>query len=196
MSWRSGARFPTRVLCASCLLAGSFLPGVAGGAGALTPEAAAAVQRLFPAGSIVGLGHEREGGVLFYEVVVRDGGETVEIEVTPSGAVGEIETEVALADLPPSVREKIVAVTGGRIGEIERCEVRGVPRNGTFAPIRPRVFYEVSYEVDGAWREFAVRAEGGPAFEHEEEGEYGDKDGLHGDKDDLLADKDRLDPST
>ena len=135
----------------------------AGGYDGLPPEAAAAVQALFPDATLVAIGQEREYGVFYYEVALRTGEATIELEVTTDGVVGEVETEVALADVPPPAQAEIARLTGGGpVGHVERHEVRGVPRGSTFAPVDPPVvFYEVTYERDGIRREVSVASDGG-----------------------------------
>jgi len=134
----------------------------AGGPKELTPAASAAVKGRFPAGSIVAVSQEREGGVRYFEVAVQDGPRRVEIEVTAEGTIGEIESVVALDDLPQAVRDAIRTLTaGGSVEVVERHEVRGEPWGGAFVPVEPaRIFYEVKSRMDGALREFAIGPDG------------------------------------
>lgn len=128
----------------------------------LTSEAEAAVTVLFPGATILGVGQEREHGVVYFEVNLRDGEQLIELEVTPSGAVGEVETAISMADLPGAVGEEIDRLTrDATTAEIERHEIRGVPEGGTFIPVDPpSVFYEVEYLADGVRREIALTPDG------------------------------------
>src|SRR5262245_47646599 len=87
-------------------------PAPAGASEELTPQARAVVQALFPDAAVIGVQRETEGGVSYFEVDVRRGDERIEIEVTAEGAVGEIETRVALADVPQAARAGILSLCG------------------------------------------------------------------------------------
>ncbi len=138
---------------------------------ALTPQAETALRNLFPAAQILAVATERERGVRYYEVALRQGQGNIEIEVAPDGSVGEIETRVAPAEVPRAAMEGILQATGGSaVLEVERHEVRGAPQNGTFIPVQPpRVFYEARYEVEGVRREVAVSPDGSPLAADEAE---------------------------
>ncbi|NLF16887.1 MAG: hypothetical protein GX595_06465 [Lentisphaerae bacterium] len=112
------------------------------------PEAAfTALQASFPGATIDEVEAERERGVPYFEVEMTHAGREVEVEVTADGMIGEIETEVAAADLPTAVAAKAQeAAGGGRLGTAERHEVRGVPLYGTFAALaEPVVVYEIPF---------------------------------------------------
>jgi uncharacterized membrane protein YkoI len=144
------------------LVGGADLGVSAGGRESLPAPAADAVRQLFPAASIVAVGQEREDGVLYYEVVLREGNETIEMEVTPDGTVGEVESRVELAAVPEIVRQAISRQAGrATVREIERHEIRGAPDGGVFVPVDPpRVLYEVAVELDGVRREVIIGADG------------------------------------
>jgi hypothetical protein len=146
----------------------------------LTTAAAAAVKKSFPTATIMGVGQEREQGVLYYEVVLRDRGERVEVEVTPDGAIGEIESVVSIADVPQAAREQILRnVLGTDVTRVERHEVRGAAKGGTFVPVNPpAVFFEVEYQDNGRWREFLVAEDGTrPRLEEDDEEDDDEDDG-------------------
>jgi hypothetical protein len=144
----------------------------AGQTGDLTPEAVAAVKALYPHADVVAVGREREQGVLYYEVAIRDGGQRIEIEVTADGAIGETETEVALSDLPRTVQDGISSLTrGAPVATVERHEIHGVARGETFAPLeRAVVAYEVEFDDGGVRREVAVDESGKPLSLRDYEG--------------------------
>lgn len=139
----------------------------------LTVAAASAVKKLFPRALLEVVGVEREGGVQYYEVAVREGTQRLEIEVTADGAIGEIETEVTSADLPQAARDGMLkSAAGAALREIERHEVRGVPKNGSFAAVDPPlVFYEAKYEAGGVWKEIAVAQDGSLLPAEDDDGE-------------------------
>jgi hypothetical protein len=157
----------------------------AGGAEQLPPPAVAAVRRLFPAASVTGVGQEREQGVLYYEVVLREGNARIEVEVSPDGGVGEVERVVALAAVPQVVRDGISRRIGGApVREVELHEVRGVPRGGVFVPLDPpRTVYEVACDLDGVRTELAFRADGTPLSEEDDRDADADDDDDDGDDD-------------
>jgi hypothetical protein len=140
-----------------CFLAIPFSP-----AAELTPAATAAVNRLYPDATVVTVGQGRDDGVHYYEVVVRLGGDEIEIEVTPAGGIGEIARRVELADLPKEVREGISKATNGaRIAEVDRLEVMGFTMGGVFRPLDPPVImYEVLFERNGSRKAVSVGSHG------------------------------------
>ena len=142
----------------------------------LTPAAAAAVNGLYPGAIVTGVEQEREDGVLYFEVAVRLGGEAIEIEVTPEGGIGEIETRVAMADLPKDVRDGISRLTkGARIAQVERHEVKGFAMGGVFRHVDPAVvLYEVEFERDGVRGEVAVGTNGEPLLLTDDDSEDDD----------------------
>ena len=164
------------------LILGAWTLGAAGGK--LPPQAKAAVRALYPAAELLEVHRERERGVSYYEVVVRQQDDRIEIEVAPDGAVGEIETRVAIADAPEAVRNAILARTDGAAPRrVERHEIRGVPGGSSFVPVEPpRTVYEVVLEVDGVRQELLLGADGtalvadDDAAEEEGEDEEPDED--------------------
>jgi hypothetical protein len=146
----------------------------------LTPAAAAAVKALFPEATVMGVGQEREQGVLYYEVVVSNAGGRVEVEVTADGSIGEIESVVSITDVPEAAREQILSNTRGtKITRVERHEVRGVPQDGTFVPADPPVvLYEVGYDDNGRRKEFVVSEDGSrsPFGEEDDDDNGSDED--------------------
>jgi hypothetical protein len=172
----------------------STIPDVrAGDAGDLTPEAVAAVKALYPNADIIGVGREREHGVLYYEVAIRDADQRIEIEVTADGAVGEVEMEVPMSDLPRAVQEGISSLTrGASVAEVERHEIHGVPRGETFAAVAPpTIAYEVEFKEDGAWKEIAVGEDGSPlSMTDHEDMDSDDGDSESSDSDSSSSDDD------
>jgi hypothetical protein len=117
------------------------------------PEAVkAAIEKSFPGATIQKLGREREEGVQYFEVDLRQGNQEFSAEVSAEGTIGEVETEVAAKDLPEAVTAKIKELAAGaEIKSAEKHEVRGVPLYGTFAALaEPVIVYEVKYRAPGA----------------------------------------------
>ena len=125
---------------------------------ALPAVAAKTIEAAFPKATIMGIGRERENGVMFYEVNLKQDGKTIEVEVSADGVIGEIESIVGLQDVPKDVADSIVKVTqGGRIKQIERHERRGVISSGRLVKLdKPKVMYEVDFNLGGKRRKTAV----------------------------------------
>ncbi len=143
----------------------------------IAPRASAAVAQIFPGAAVLGYGEETEGDVAFYEVKVEFGDRQAQVEVTADGRVGEIESVVPAEGLPQPVRATLTRLTeGGSVTEIEKHEVRGVPRRGTFEPVVPPAMqYEVSYVIDGARRQRTI-GQNGELLAAESDDDGGDDD--------------------
>ncbi|MFL6207355.1 MAG: hypothetical protein ACJ74W_00805 [Pyrinomonadaceae bacterium] len=75
---------------------------------------------------IRGLAQETEAGLTNYEVELRVNGHTKDVLIDPTGAVVEIEEQVALASLPPAARAAIEQQAGkGKIGVVESITKAG-----------------------------------------------------------------------
>jgi hypothetical protein len=112
------------------------------------PEAVkAAIVASFPGATIKAVQRERERKVTYYEVEIAWKDQELEVEVAPDGALGEVTQELKEADLPAEIAAKIKALVGtGKLNEVERTEVRGVPRGNTFKPQSPpKIVYEITY---------------------------------------------------
>jgi uncharacterized membrane protein YkoI len=148
----------------TCLLMGPFEPAY--GANVQDPSedlpkaAAEAVKKSFPNATIIGVGREREHGVMLYEVNLRENGKTFELEVTADGVIGEIESVKTLRELSPDLADRVREATkGGRITEIERHERRAKFQDGRALPLEhPTVAYEVTYYLDGQRHSAVIRA--------------------------------------
>jgi len=143
----------------ACCVAVLCVPAYAGSK--LPAKATEAVKAAFPKAQIVGVGRERENGVMYYEVNLKEDGKRFELEVTPDGAIGEIEGVLGIDDLPADVREIVAKATEGasRI-RIEKHERRGRAKNGTFVPLaQPTERYEVKYYLKGKRRRLWLDAQ-------------------------------------
>jgi uncharacterized membrane protein YkoI len=100
--------------------------------------------------SVRGLSKEVEGGNTFYEVELRINGHTKDVLIDPSGAVVEIEEEVALASVPPLVKAGIDKHSGG--GKIVLVE--SITKNGSI------VAYEAHVKTGRKYSEVKVSPDG------------------------------------
>jgi hypothetical protein len=161
-----GIRVPGWWFGLTSLVLGTLLLAPPTGAAEETQElptaAAAAVKKLYPDAEIVDVAHEREEGVTYYEVGLRDGDARIEMEVTADGKVGEIETAVVWKDVPEQIRQQILAETGGaKPSAVERHHVHGVPEGESFRRVDPPIeLYEIEYEVAGERREISIASSG------------------------------------
>lgn len=156
-------------------------PALARGSVQLPAAAKQSVLKEFPGAKITEVEREREGGVNCYEVELKWKGREIEVEVAADGSIGEIEEELRLGDLPDKIAAKVKELVGdGTIKEIERAEVRGVPRNGTFQPrAKPKTIYEVEYVKDGREHEAELLVDGDGILvaTHDDEDDDDDDDG-------------------
>jgi hypothetical protein len=102
--------------------------------------------------TIRGCVKDKENGKLIYEVETLKDGRSRDIELDASGAVLEVEQEVAASTLPAAVSDAIVrTANGGTVGKIE-----SVTRKGTIAS------YETTIMKNGHRREVAFSPQGAP----------------------------------
>ncbi|MCX5671703.1 MAG: hypothetical protein NTU94_10335 [Planctomycetota bacterium] len=90
------------------------------------PEAAAkAINAAFPGATIAKVKAEDEDGMEVFEVELKIDKAEIEVTVTPCGIILEVETEVALKDVPEKARAAISkAAEGAQIKEIAKEEIR------------------------------------------------------------------------
>lgn len=158
--WQTGC-----LLMMACFLFGSmgrtYAAEAEGSPSALPPAASDAVKAAFPGAAIAGIEREREGGVTLYEVSLTVDGQLIEVEVSPEGIIGEIESALSLRDVPEDIADSIVKATkGGEIALIERHERRGAVESGRWVKLeRPQVMYEVRYSLDGTRRRIVLTSD-------------------------------------
>jgi uncharacterized membrane protein YkoI len=94
------------------------------------PEAAAkAIKDAFPLATIAKVKAEDEDGMKMFEVELKQDKAEIEVTVAPDGTIVEIETEVALKDVPEAARAAISkAADGAQIKEIAKEEIRAEVR--------------------------------------------------------------------
>ena len=85
------------------------------------------VQEQSKGATIRGLSKETENGKTFYEVELKVNGHNKDVLMDSTGAVVEIEEEVAIASLPPAVKAQLEKQAGhGKIGMVESLTKNGV----------------------------------------------------------------------
>jgi|SRR5579883_351631 len=62
-----------------------------------------AAKKRFPKAEVVGVEKETENGKTFYEVEMKEAGKTIDVIVTPEGAISKIEKQIDAKDLPKAV---------------------------------------------------------------------------------------------
>ncbi len=107
--------------------------------------------------TIVGFAEEKEHGKTFYEVEMKVNGHSKDVLIDPSGAVVEVEEEVAMDSLSPAVKSGLVA----KAGKGKLVLVESLTKNDKL------VAYEAQVEKAGKKSEVQVGPDGKP-LKHEE----------------------------
>ena len=115
--------------------------------GQVSPAAADAIKKAFPAASITKATLESGGALKLYEVGLAQGQQTMETTVSAEGQLVEVETVVALSEVPKPVEDAVTKAVGdGKLIKLEKVEHRGKVQAGKFVPLDPpEVFYEAKY---------------------------------------------------
>ena len=107
--------------------------------------------------AILGFSQEKENGQTFYEAEMKVNGHTKDILIDTTGAIVEVEEEVALGALSPEVKAGLTARTGqGKILKVE-----------TIKKHDKLVAYEAQITTNGKKSEVQVGPDGKP-LDHEE----------------------------
>ena len=107
--------------------------------------------------TIRGFSEEKENGKTYFEVEMVVNGHAKDVTIDPTGAVTEVEEEVAFDSLPPAVKEGLKAKAGtGKIAKVESI----TKRNAVVA-------YEANVVTGGKKSEVQVGPDGKP-LDHEE----------------------------
>lgn len=110
------------------------------------------VQQQSEGATLSGLSKEVEHGKTYYEAELKVNGHSKDILIDSAGSIVEVEEEIAIAALPPSVRTAIEAKAGrGRIIKVE-----SITKNNTL------VAYEAQVNTAGKKSEIKVGPEGNP----------------------------------
>ncbi len=115
----------------------------------LPPAVQRTVQEQSKGATIKGLSTEVEHGKTIYEVEMTVNGHGKDVSMDASGAVIEVEEEVALGSIPAAARAAIEkAAAGGKIAKVEKV-TRG-----------KEIAYEAALRKDGKRSEVRVSADG------------------------------------
>jgi uncharacterized membrane protein YkoI len=107
--------------------------------------------------TILGFSQEKENGQTFYEAEMKVNGHTKDILIDTTGAIVEVEEEVALGALSPEVKAGLTARTGqGKILKVE-----------TIKKHDKLLAYEAQITTNGKKSEVQVGPDGKP-LDHEE----------------------------
>jgi uncharacterized membrane protein YkoI len=107
--------------------------------------------------TVKGFSQEKENGQTFYEAEMTVGGHSKDVLIDTSGAVVEVEEQVALDALPAAVKDGLQAKAGkGKIGKVE-----SITKHDKL------VAYEAKVQTDGKKSEIQVGPDGRP-LDHEE----------------------------
>jgi hypothetical protein len=124
---------------------------------ALPPAVEATVAAQSAGATIKGFSEEKEDGQTFYEAEMLVNGHSKDILMDTSGAIVEVEEEVAIGDLPAEVKAGLSAkADGAKIGKVETITKKG-----------RLVAYEAHIVKDGKKSEVQVGPDGKP-LDHEE----------------------------
>lgn len=123
----------------------------------LPPAVEKTVAEATKGATIKGFSKETEHGKTSYEVAMVANGHAKDLEIDSTGAIVEVEEEVAQSTLPPSVAAGLSAkAAGGKILKVE-----SLTKNGKL------VAYEAKVEASGKKREIQVGPDG-KALDHDE----------------------------
>jgi uncharacterized membrane protein YkoI len=145
------------------LSAGLFLAGICSAQekkikrSDLPPAVEKAVGEVSKGATIKGFSEETDKGKTTYEVEMVVNGRSKDVELDPSGAIVEIEEQVAMDSLPASVTAGLTAKSAG--GKIRNVET--ITKNGKL------VAYEAHVDTAGKKSEIQVGPDGRP-LDHQE----------------------------
>ena len=123
----------------------------------LPPAVEATVAAQSTGASIKGFSVEKEDGKTFYEAEMVINGHSKDILMDATGAVVEVEEEVAIGELPPDVRTGLLTMAGSaKITKVESLTKRG-----------QLVAYEAQIVKDGKKSEVQVGPNGKPLAHQE-----------------------------
>jgi hypothetical protein len=113
----------------------------------VSPSAAEAVKKAFPAASVDETVAESDGALKLYEVELTEGQREVTVTVSAEGTIIEVETVMALNEVPKPVEEAVTKAVGdGKLDKLEKVEHRGKVRAGKIEMLDTLdVLYEAKY---------------------------------------------------
>jgi len=117
-----------------------------------------AIETLYPQ-AVIGKAKVEEEGLKVYEVELKQDGQEFEVTVAADGTIVDIESELAVEDIPAAVAEALAKVAKG-------AKITEVDEDVTYAVVtltklnEPRVSYEAEVTIDGKKCEVEVAADG------------------------------------
>jgi hypothetical protein len=113
----------------------------------VSPPAAEAVKTAFPAASVAKATVESGGALKLYEVELSQEQREITVTVSAEGRIVEVETTMALSEVPKPVEEAVKKAVGdGKLTKLEKVEHRGTVQAGKITALDPPdVFYEAKY---------------------------------------------------
>ena len=89
-----------------------------------------------------------------YEIKIKDGTSTIELNVTDAGVITDYEKEITLKDLPKAVADTVAAKHPGKTPKVVEEFYTVKDGKGTLA------YYEVLFEIDGKDVELEILPDG------------------------------------
>jgi uncharacterized membrane protein YkoI len=135
----------------------------------LPSAAAEAIKAAFPNAKVEEVELEKECGLDVYEVELKLEDESeVEVEIAPDGTIVEIETEIAMKDVPVPAAEVIQAADAdAKIEEVQKIEIRAeIKKAEDDKPAqlvkldKAKIVYEAELKKDDKEGEITVAADG------------------------------------
>src|SRR5262249_33197974 len=65
------------------------------------------VKKRFPKAALVGASTEKVGDKTIFEIEIKEAGKTIDVTLTPEGAITMIEKEIAITELPKGAKEAV-----------------------------------------------------------------------------------------
>lgn len=150
-----------KMVCFMVLIAAIVCVVTYAGANKVSLPAAvkAAIEKAYPGAEIEEAEVEEEGLKLYEVELEQASGQEVEVTVAPDGTIVEVETEVAVENLPQAVAKAITQAGGG-------AKIKEAGKEVTYAVVRlvkldtPRITYEAELIKDGKTSEIEVAEDG------------------------------------
>ncbi len=93
---------------------------------------------------------------------MKQGDREMEVKLSFDGVIIEVETKMAMSEVPKAVAEAITAAAkGAEVIEVEKVELMGKIKSGKVVKLdKPKVFYEAKYRKWGIPVEIKVAPDG------------------------------------
>ncbi len=185
MSMANGRRVLASIAGTMLLVIGI---GVGARASELPDKAQAALEKAFPGVQVRDVEREKEFGARYYGAEITVNGRRLEVEVSPDGVIGEVESVVDGKDVPAAIQEAIARQLKDKtIVKVERHERRASAKSGSWVPLSsPVIFYDVKYK-DGSRRKSLILDESGKSARNLDHDEDNDRDDGEDDDEEAVA---------